>query len=254
MQNQSYTKINPIIIIAIVLELLFIILVIATLNSILNSEQDTPKIAIDNYSQVENSIELEGNISNNLKKDILGRAIYRTVSMNYSGNLKNSGAKIREGSMRSLYLNDYDFQYMNFLIDLPDIQQTYRVIYRQGGSKTPEGLLSIDEYNAIVLCPREEDLIYEAFDCEDGFGSTAIDSILKTLIRYSEFEGFAVNPVIDMKTGNIDTIEIVMESDDEKQQEAAVNQVKEFLESVGMNPDDYTYTVGQEFSHYDDLY
>ena len=254
MQNQSYTKINPIVVIAVLIQLLFIVLVIATINNVLNAEQDNPKVSIDNYSQVENSIELEGNVGNNLKKDILGRAIYRTVSMNYDGNLKNSGANVREGSMRSLYLDDYDYQYMSFLIDLPDIEQTYRVVYRQGDDNTPGGLFGIDDYNAIVFCPREADLIYEPFDCQDGFGTTAMDSILMTLIRYSEFDGFAVNPVIDLKTGNIETIEIVVESNNEKQQEAAVNKVKEFLESVGMNPDDYTYSVGNEFSHYDNLY
>ena len=224
MQDQSYTKINPIIVIAVIIELLFIFLVIATVNSILNSEQDTPKVAIDNYSQIENGIELEGNIGNNLKRDVLGRAIYRTVSMNYSGNLKNSGAKVREDSMRSLYLEDYDYQYISFLIDLDDLQQTYRVVYRQGDSKTPSGLLGIDEYNAIVFCPKEEDLIYESFECHDEFGTVAMDSILMTLIRYSEFKGFAVNPIIDAKTGNIETIEVVVESDNEEQQESAITQ------------------------------
>lgn len=70
-------------------------------------------------------------------------------------------ATVRSGSFKTTYnlLDGIKTPYYYFVVDIPDAQRTFQVAF-SGGDGYPIAIL-------YVLCPKQNQLIYQPFSCQD---------------------------------------------------------------------------------------
>lgn len=246
MNGDQQVKINPIMAIAILFELIFIVFVIITINSIFSHDQKMPEIKIDNYSVAsDNKITVNGKnyeITDD-HKAVLGTALYNLVKLNNSDNVDTSGAKIREDSVKSIYREDNDTYYMYFIVDIEDLGQSYRVAYRQ---KNEESVTNdtLNESPFLAFCPKETDLIYGEFECIDEYKGMGETRLVYDMISGKPFSNFTVGMLGDVANNGQLSLLINTKTDSESDKNAAVKELSDYLSSLGINLEDYEYSVG----------
>lgn len=172
-------KINPIIFVAVVFQIVFIIIIVITIINLTAPQDeatvettDTPSnhLTITNINQQIPNLPVSG------YEDITF-SLYDTawLNRNTSRELPDTlTANIREGSTTRQYFDDLDIHQANFIVDIPELNQSYQVNY----------LWSKDQYNTsipvtyqtLVYCPTD------STSCRDRFAGT-IDQILQSLPR-----------------------------------------------------------------------
>ena len=120
-----------------------------------------PQLVIKNWSD---------NVKNvpDDERDLLEAILYSTLAKNLppGQNIPNEDdVKIRPGSYSQTYDPDTQIYSTEFLVDIPSVQQTYRVASLY--SDLPRLESGLKDYTALVLCPTESELIWAKFDCLD---------------------------------------------------------------------------------------
>lgn len=242
--NKLHINLNPAILIAIIAQAVFMILVIITIARILNKKPEAPTIKIDNYTEIAKTATLEGALSDvdDEDKKVINSAIYEAASLNSKENIKSYGAKIREGATHNMYIEDLGIYYINFLVDIEDLGQTYRVVYQY--VKNPPSYANFDNtLLATVYCPSNEDLIYGEFECHDQYKNNAEAQILYGLVKYKLFDGFTVGLIGNPSAGEKLSFHLNTSSDEPATKNKAITTLREYIESLGFNPDNYEYSA-----------
>ena len=91
--------------------------------------------------------------------------LYSTVSKNSSNHTPHSGAVIRDSEpYLYTYNNDYTGYYGEFIVDIPEIQQSYLVKF--AFNEDPDSFMG--GFASLVYCLPEDKMIYPDFDCKEN--------------------------------------------------------------------------------------
>lgn len=245
MNDQSPKELNPIVIMAIIAQVFFTIFAIISIVNMLNSKTIVPSVRVDDYSEInDKKTAMKGSIAelNDTRKSVVEGILYEIISMNTPDSVKNYGAKIREESVTNIYLDEFDANFLNFIVDVEELGQSYNIVYRWS-DKYPNKIVPSDN-PAMAFCPREEDLIYGDFDCRDKYGNRADQQIVYEMLQEKDFDGFAVYVDGDVYHDGELMIDIRTPSNDNEVVEEAINSVSNYLSSLGFELQDYNYTAG----------
>lgn len=171
-------KINPVSAVLIFFQVIFIILMIISFRNLFDSSEPKLDIEVSGLRDEIAGLSEEG-------KEVIEYNIYQAVSLNsISDNIQKSGVFIREGSLINEYFEKINVHYVNFIADIPDIQQSYKVVYEW--SDNPENEFISPDYSAVAMCLDESQLIYGDFDCVNE-KSYVKNAIVSDMIRGNEY-------------------------------------------------------------------
>lgn len=120
--------------------------------NVVTSKPET--IKIDNYDQIVK------NLDDSVRDDI-----FNTIKEQLKVNGININTKItiRENSYKQNFDPSMARYYTEFLIDLPKDKKTFRI----KNTHSPIEEFEPPSYNTVAYCPKDEDLIYDSFECKD---------------------------------------------------------------------------------------
>lgn len=233
---------NPIIAIAALIQIIFIIVAIVSVKRIIDSNQPTLEVEVTGLTS-----EIEGLKEEN--QEVVEYAIYQAMSNNLPGeNIKKSGVNIREDSLINRYYDKTNVHYANFIADIPEVSQSYQVAYVW----SDDGLnkyVSPDVAIA-VTCLDEKQLIYGEFDCNHDRDKLKYD-IISTLIAATGGRPSADSDVVMIAENNAgynnfkvkinyavcDSMCICKKATDETKN-TAIAEFEKFVAETGYNPSD----------------
>ena len=160
-EDKVKTKtINPVIAVFVVLQILFIIFIFISFQKVFEIQEPVLSTSVAGLEQ-----EIES-LPEDAKKEI-DYSVYQAVVRNTidSGNVQKHGVLIRSNSLIEKQYENMNVNYVSFIADIPDIQQSYRVIYVW--SDDFENQFISPDYKAVTLCLPDDQLIYDGFDCKD---------------------------------------------------------------------------------------
>lgn len=216
-------------------EMVFLILAAMAFGNILSD---------DNYGDIEIGVNGTADDMSDSQDAILynvGTVLYRMVAYNSGDNVifEMDGAEIREGSRRSMRFSDQEF--VSFIVDIPEIRQSYYVYYIEYDES--EMYSDTPEVSAACLT-RGEDIVYEDFACKNMEDDSFVYAfIVGHLLQYADFDGFIA--YIDPGEESMSHIRIVSGGYEytEEQSERYIRETKEFIESLGISPELFSYSV-----------
>lgn len=156
----NWIKNHIIVLLGVIFALLFIFAILfnisqANKHNSPNQHKNTSVVAKNNSTSI--------NIPNVSQYEIdrLSDLILHTAKLN--GVKSKTKIILRENSVNQTY-DDKEFTYTtDFIVDLPDVKQSYRVHNEYHMIPHKYG----DDYALLVTCPHPEDLIYPTFKCTD---------------------------------------------------------------------------------------
>lgn len=227
-------KINPAILIACVFQIIFMVVAGTIIYNSLTPKVEVAKIGIDNYS----SVDLNLNLTDTQKSVIEGQ-LASIVALNNADNTLSYGAEIRAGSTHDVFIDNYNIHFLSSLIDIKELGQSYRVIYRWA-DQYPNPNVPIN-YSTMIFCPHKNELIYADFDCHDNFNGRGAEIVLYQLLYNQPFMDFTVATDGNATTG-VEKIYIMPMASDDAAKSAAEQTLRSWLANLGFNLDDFPYT------------
>ena len=165
-------KIKPITLLAVLIEIAFIAIAIVALVKIIqaNSSQESLfqyDVSISGFGQELSNIDEGG------AKDIYF-SIYDAVWLNKKENsdTNNIKAEIRSGSVEKKLFRKDDIYSAYFIVDIPELQQTYQVRHYYSTAKRHNKVL-LTQYKTMVYCPDDSQKKYSGQTCRDRFAGKA---------------------------------------------------------------------------------
>ena len=126
--------------------------------------------------------------------------------------------------------------YLNMLIDIPSLEQTYEVIYSSNAVIDPD-------ISTFVLCLEQDaGKIYENFDCKSSDSGSIRRTIVSAYLKYFRFEYFSAY----ISPDDPDKIIIspsVTYNNSQATKDKYIEEVKASIESLGMPSSIYDYYV-----------
>jgi len=233
-------KASPILLIFIGLQALVLIIVLITIIWFNND-----KVADDEATRYERIPELAvENLSDKIsvldKKEIksIQKKIFQIVSENTNSiNIDKIKATIRNDE---LHLQTFDGRstYFNFILDIPDLEQSYQIIYSSNAVIDPE-------ISTFVLCLEDdEDIIYKDFECKSSDDKSVKEKVVAAYLKYfnPDYEYFSAYISQDDASKIVISPSITYDND-EATKTKYINEVKASIESLGMPSENYTYYV-----------
>lgn len=137
----------------IIIIAIFIILIVISINQLLNQNQKIT--SIDNYATYIK------NLPDNQKNDLFS-SLYSAIDTNLPEDEQppHSGALIRENSFSNNVSDDINTS--NFLVDIASVQQTYHVYF--SWSIKPNQIIGT---SVAIHCPTQKESNYPNFKCRD---------------------------------------------------------------------------------------
>ncbi len=165
-------KTGPIALIAIMAELAIIIFVISTVINLLKTNDETKgplqyNVEISNFRQEISNIDKDG------LKDIQF-SLYDAAWLN-SDNFNKSdvvNATIRSESVKKQNFIEDNIYQVYFIVDFPDLEQTYQVSHIYSTIKKYNSKLPVN-YRTMAYCPKESQKIYSGQTCRDRYAGQA---------------------------------------------------------------------------------
>ena len=231
---QQYIHQNPIIVgVFIFAQLIFIILIVFAIRSV-----NTNTFEISNLSVFDLTKEIEGLPESSI--DPIQTVIYDTVTMNGGTltSIKDSDAKIREGTVRNIYFDKQNIHYVNFIIDIPSIEQSYQVFHEWTNDYSNQYYLI--NRATMVMCPLKDQAEYLNFDCHDKYNHNGQAFIASQFLPYFDLNGFKIFLQYDKAPYTIIVAPKTFGVDDSTKA-FYIQQTKEKVASLGFPPDAFNY-------------
>lgn len=150
--NERQIEINPVITVLVFVQFLFTVIMVICFQNVL--ADDVAELGVE----MGNSIDAVANIPQD-EKNILEHYIYQKVA-NDAGdvNIKKNNMSIRSDSIINKYDEEYDVNYISFVVDFPEAGRSYKVFDEWPGNDSYEYVSPNDPVN--VVC-------YEEAECDD---------------------------------------------------------------------------------------
>ena len=223
---------NPLRIMIIIGGFVFMVIVVAIIAFMLRKNPYGPQIKIENFNKY------YSNIPTNTR-DAIYNALYNIADMNNpSANLTNFKANIRDGSATETYNQITDIYSGTFLIDISELNQTYK--FQVFWSPNPQNPNLESGYPIVASCPNKSELIDPGFVCIDGISGSPYDdpafAVLPITVssmshNYSEYTSYELKAEL-----NDESVVIIINDITGNNYNTALAK----LRSLGLNPDDYT--------------
>lgn len=181
--DRKFKKASPAIFSILLIEILLIIVFINIIVNLLGStmHQDNSiqyNVEISNFRQEIPSIDKNG------LKDI-NFSVYDAIWLNNQNDIKIPEiihANIRDGSVKKEFFKKDEIYQIQFILDIPELKQTYQVQHLYSTTKSYNGNLPI-KYRTMVYCPEESQMAYQEQNCNDRYAGQA-----KQIIEDFDFE------------------------------------------------------------------
>ena len=242
--NDNVKTINPITVMFLIVQLIIIIFVAISLSQVIDGTD--ARDAQGNYIN-QPEVEIVG-----LDMDSFGltdedieyiqKNIFQTVASNTQNISKGIKAEIRPESVKSIYFERKDFHYLTAILDIPEIEQSYRFFYTYPYFGDDIYAIAIND-TIFTLCLNDSDGIkYSNFKCNDSQYAPTRTIIAMQLLRDSYFDYFSVS--LDSPDSNEIIINpSVTYDNDEATKKSYIEEVKSTIESFGISSDLFTYYV-----------
>lgn len=238
-------KINPVTTGLIIAQVIFTILMIISFNMVLANEPIDLGVEVGGINQ-----EIEGLPESG--KSNIEYNIYQAVADNTaSGDIKKTGVVLRAGSLINKYYEEFNINYVNFIADVPDVEQSYRVIYEWSDDAENEYLSPA--YSTIVMCVEPDEVIFENFDCntEDDYMKNTVVSSMAYRYGYAlpGYDNISILP--EGLTGGEDfrmrinyvtcDTQCSCKSVSKEEQQVAIRAFSDFVAGLGFEPGSISY-------------
>lgn len=252
MKNETINqKISPLILAIIIGQVIFMIILVAIIHNKTTEENKTltynnqPTITLDIDTTLSDDIDLSDHQINDIS-----HSLTNTIELNTS-NLNIPGAKaiIRNNSLTSKEFNTYNFKTLSFIVDIPNLEQSYQIYYNYPMDPDAETFLSEDtdsssSNNLHILCIEESSqIIYPNFECHSASPSDLRYSIIQSHINLLEFDVFSTS--IDKDNPHQINLKGFHRAIDHLD-DSHIAQVKDAISSLGISPDLFTYHIKTE--------
>lgn len=248
MSKQEKIVFNPVITALIVLQLLFIVFMVFSFQNVLKTENPVLSVNVD-----ELNAEIDG-LPEDAKQEI-DYSIYQAIASNsISGNnVQKTGVYIRDNSLIKRSFDEIKVNYVSFIADIPDVNQSYRLVYIW----TSDGKISeyvSPDYKAVTFCLPKTQLVYGEFDCVEE-KSYAKKEIIANLIKGNEYSipgyndiGISFDSVVSEDDFRIRFNYMACESQcscvkvDERKKQEAIDAFEEYyVYGLGFVPEEIPY-------------
>lgn len=232
---QQYIQQNPVLVGTFaVIQIIFIIVLIVIFSN-LNKDTYTPANIPISYLN-DDLAELPENSVN-----VIESMLYDSIASNGGtlDSISNSDARVRENSMVDIYFEDIDMHYINFIVDISSIQQSYQVFNEWSDDRTNPNYL-IDMATMIMCLPKEQ-IIYSDHNCKDKFNHNGQKILVSKFISHFDFGYFTPS----FKEGNLSTVYInpISFNASESVKRSYIQKTKDAISSLGITPDIFEYHV-----------
>ena len=233
-------SISPITIALVFFQLIIVVFLVAAIGRSLNNRTAEVNIRNENSQQIQ--------VINKDKKtkidfddqewDSLKEIIYNTIVEQNSQNksiMNNITIEIRNGSIIKKFYKDQNFYYYNFIVDIPDLESSYKVKIDYAKDKDNK-YISSDDARAVTCLENNDKIKYKDQVCKmpeialDKFG------VLSMYYQYEDFGGLSVYPSRE----NPREVIIDMTNSDMTYEEATTY-VKKWIESMGYSADGFIF-------------
>lgn len=184
--------------------------------------------------------------------------LFKTVNLNVSSPVTDNSiedVRVRAGSFTQTLGDSTKVYTVSFIVDIQSLKQSYDVSYQWDASDSGN-TEKLDEWGTVVKCLPKEKLLYGDFSCKDMFtelqGDT--DSILNNLPHSTLDYNLTVaqgTPGVENQKLALDAELLLSAADVRSGRDAAIaaytQEVRDYITSLGLNPDSYTinYTISE---------
>lgn len=227
-------KFNPIIWLFIIVQLFFIICIIVFLPLLFEKSEiawdipnEWPQVLIDDLSAFDSDIDDSDKAA--VQSYLLDRIIQDYNSYDFSDR-----ATIRPDTFKIV---DFDqegggYRFVSFEVDIPKIKRSYQIyyIYSHPMGETPDLSVSVLCADTADSCQGAEEISYRA-------------RIAARYLEYANFDGFVA--YVDPEDEEMKHIRVMSKKHEytDEESERYVRETKEFIESLGISPELFEYTV-----------
>ena len=162
--NKKKIEVNPFIVGGVVFGIIAVVLLIVSFMMIFRTNPYGDEIKIDNLSEYYDNLPQQ-------QKDMIFSQLYDMVKANVDDDKKipNSGALVREGYADYDYDNTMNVYYGNFVVDIPEIEMSFRVQFEWSPNEDNEAL---GGYPVVITCLEIDLQIYENSKCQETIEET----------------------------------------------------------------------------------
>ncbi len=234
-QFQRFIRQNPIIVcLFVILQIVFIVLVIFTIRGANTNNFKEPDLQINNLTSDIKDLP-------DSSSQAIQTALYDAIISNDGAlqSIKQSDAKIREGTLINTYFERQNMHYVNFIVDITSIEQSYQVFHEWSNDDTNQYYLLNN--TTLVMCPLAEQVIYTQFNCHDNMNRGGQKFIVSNFIDYFDFDYFSAfvgdddPPIIYINTASSNTTK--------HEDENYVAELKSKISSLGISPEIFEYEI-----------
>lgn len=231
-------EMSPILLAFIALQVLLLVAVVFTIMRISDdgvARNDTERYEKMPELTIKGLKEKASMLSENEIKDIQKKT-FKIVSENSESiNKSTIEATIRDNRMHVKNFGGYS-RYINMIVDIPDLKQSYQVFYSSGAVIDPE-------VNSYVLClNKEADMTYGDFGCKSSDDESIRETMLKTYLGAYRFEYFSAY-IKDDDPRSIIISPSVTYNNSEATMNSYIQETMRAVQDLGFSPNDYTYYV-----------
>ena len=246
MEEKRAIKINLPILIFVFLQLIFIILIVVTINQINGEKRGVINVEVEGLADEIPNLPEYG------KQDI-EYGIYAAMSATTS-EIRKNGIYIRDGSLIDNYYEDAGKRYVNFIADIPDAERSYRIVAEWDDDMTGDLLYDSGSGGRIgILCLEPDELIYGEFDCRPWRGYmkyVIIDSLFD--IWNKPIDSNSILTVTPESNEDMENYRVKFEHltcdtqcfcqvTTEEEKETIVKSFEEFIQGLGFKAKDFPY-------------
>lgn len=226
---------SHLIIVAVSIQVLFIIALIIAIPRIFQN----PKINPDNRA-AQPSVTIKDlssrydMFSAGFIKEIENQLFYLIQKNNVSVNLGDTVAIIREGSANHVHFEIEQFDFYNFIVDIPELQQSYQLFLTVSEVENNQFFNPNDTIIPLCLSDAEEKK-YPDFECKDIYNQKTRNMLGLNYSEYFDSDKFFV--VRAQSTPEKLMVMATVDIDD------ALSDLKDSIKLLGISPDLFTYDI-----------
>lgn len=245
MEKKQAIQINPVVLVAILVQIIFIILLVATFNIFQVRDGEMTMVDVEGLASEITDLPDFG-------KEDVEHDIYQVLANNTDGVIQKKGIYIRDGSLTNNYYEDEELHYVNFIADIPEMEQSYQIVSSWKDEEYNDPLYgNISGVMSGILCLDENELIYGEFDCKPFRGYmkyVIIDSLLGVLreemgddvMLTSEFAEDMEDYKVKIEYSDCDTM-CYCRIGTEEERKIAKEKFESFINSLGFKMEDIPY-------------